>query len=83
MQIRQLPTDVLSALGNASGEIIADMRSNGNVMMQRTIDSFLSARQLLREWSQTSEQSYLNARALPFAYESNPLVSLQSEAIQS
>lgn len=83
VQIRQLPTDVLSALGNASGEIIADMRSNGNVMMQRTIDSFLSARQLLREWSQTSEQSYLNARALPFAYESNPLVSLQSEAIPS
>ena len=68
VQIRQLPADVMTALGNASGDIIAAMRSSGDEMMQRTIDSFLSARQILREWSQVSEQSYLNARALPFTY---------------
>ena len=68
VQIRQVPADVLTALGNASGDIIADMASGGDEMMKRTLDAFLSARQILREWSQVSEQSYLNARALPFAY---------------
>ncbi|MEO1519408.1 MAG: ABC transporter substrate-binding protein [Cyanobacteria bacterium J06633_2] len=68
VQVRQLPPDVLMALGNASGEVIADMRSTGDEMMQQTIDSFLSARQLLKEWSQVSEQNYLNARGLDFIY---------------
>ena len=68
VQVRQLPPDVLTALGNASGEVIADMRSNGDEMMQRAIDSFLSARQLLKAWSQVSEQNYLNARGLEFTY---------------
>ncbi|MBE7383929.1 MAG: TRAP transporter substrate-binding protein [Leptolyngbya sp. SIO1E4] len=68
VQVRQLPPDVLTALGNASGEVIAEMRSRGDEMMQRTIDSFLSARQILMDWSQVSEQSYLNARALSFVY---------------
>ncbi|MEM8808596.1 MAG: TRAP transporter substrate-binding protein [Cyanobacteria bacterium P01_G01_bin.38] len=68
VQIRQLPPDVLTVLGHASGEIIAEMLSGGDEMMQRTIDSFLSARQVLTTWSQASEQSYLNARALSFVY---------------
>ncbi len=68
VQVRQLSPDVLTALGNASGEIIAEMRSSGDEMMKRTIDSFLSARQVLMEWSQTSEQNFLNARSLNFTY---------------
>lgn len=68
IELRQLSPDVLFALGNASGDVIADMRSNGDAMMQRTIESFLSARRILRVWSQTTEQSYLTARALPFTY---------------
>lgn len=68
VQVRQLSPEVLTALGNASGEAIAEMRSAGDEMMRRTIDSFLSARQILMNWSQASEQSFLNARALPFTY---------------
>ncbi len=68
VQVRQLSPDILTALGNASGEIIAEMRSSGDEMMKRTIDSFLSARQVLMEWSQTSEQNFLNARSLGFTY---------------
>lgn len=68
VQVRQLSPDVLKALGNASGEIIAEMRSSGDKMMKRTIDSFLSARQVLMKWSQTSEQNFLNARSLEFTY---------------
>jgi TRAP-type mannitol/chloroaromatic compound transport system substrate-binding protein len=67
-QVRQLPPDVMEALGNASGQVIAQMRSSGDDLMQRTIDSFLSTRQILMQWSQVSEQSYLTARALPFTY---------------
>ena len=68
VQVHQLPTDVLIALGNASGEIIAEMHSKDDEMMRRALDSFLSARQVLTVWSQASEQSYLNARALSFVY---------------
>lgn len=68
VQVRQLSPDILAALGNASGEVIAEMRSNGDERVRQTIDSFLSARQILMRWSEVSEQSYLNARALPFVY---------------
>ncbi|MBD3887430.1 TRAP transporter substrate-binding protein [Phormidium tenue FACHB-886] len=68
VQVRQLPVDVMEALGNASGEVIAEMRSRGDNLMKRTIDSFLSTRRILMPWSQVTEQSFLTARALPFAY---------------
>ena len=63
-----LPPDVLAGLGTASGEVIAEMRAAGDNLMQRTIDSFLAARQTLMHWSQVSEQSFLSGRALPFDY---------------
>ncbi|MBD1846904.1 hypothetical protein H6F89_26555 [Cyanobacteria bacterium FACHB-63] len=66
--MRQLPSDVMEALGNASGEVIAEMRSQGDDLMKRTIDSFLSTRQILMPWSQMTEQSFLTARTLPFIY---------------
>ena len=68
VQVRQLPTDVMAGLGTASGEVIAEMRSAGDNVMQRTIDSFLAARKTLMQWSQVSEQSFLVARSLPFDY---------------
>ncbi|MEM1368053.1 MAG: TRAP transporter substrate-binding protein [Cyanobacteria bacterium P01_H01_bin.15] len=68
VQVRQLPPDVLKGLGSASGEVVAEMRSSGDELMQRTIDSFLSARQVLMRWNQVTEQSFLSARALPFTY---------------
>lgn len=68
IQVRQLPPDVMEALGNASGEVIAEMRSQGDDLMKRTVDSFLSTRQILMPWSQMTEQSFLTARTLPFAY---------------
>ncbi|MEM6840448.1 MAG: hypothetical protein AAF609_26905 [Cyanobacteria bacterium P01_C01_bin.120] len=68
VQVRQLPPDVLKGLGSASGEVVAEMRSGGDELMQRTIDSFLSARQVLMQWNQVTEQSFLSARALPFTY---------------
>jgi hypothetical protein len=59
---------VMEALGNASGEVIAEMRSRGDDLVKRTIDSFLSTRQILMPWSQVTEQSFLTARTLPFTY---------------
>jgi TRAP-type mannitol/chloroaromatic compound transport system substrate-binding protein len=68
VQVRQLPVDVMEALGSASGEVIAEMRSSGDNLMKRTIDSFLSTRRILMPWSQVTEQSFLTARTLPFVY---------------
>ncbi|KJH70041.1 TRAP transporter substrate-binding protein [Aliterella atlantica] len=68
IQVRQLPVDVMKALGSASGEVIAEMRSRADDLMKRTIDSFLFTRQILMPWSQMTEQSFLTARSLPFTY---------------
>jgi TRAP-type mannitol/chloroaromatic compound transport system substrate-binding protein len=68
VQIRQLPRDVLVALGTASGETIAEIRASGDDISKRTIDSFKNTRQVLMAWSLETEQSFLNARTLPFAY---------------
>lgn len=66
VQVRQLPQDVLMALGNASGEVIADIRASGDDITKRTVDSFQNARQTLMAWSSITEQSFLTARALHF-----------------
>jgi TRAP-type mannitol/chloroaromatic compound transport system substrate-binding protein len=68
VQLRQLPQDVLIALGNASGEVIADIRASGDDITKRTIDSFRSTRQTLMSWSGITEQSFLMSRALRFVY---------------
>jgi TRAP-type mannitol/chloroaromatic compound transport system substrate-binding protein len=68
VQVRQLPQDILIALGNASGEILADLENSGDSITQRTIQSFKSSRQLLMAWSKESDRSFLNARTLPFRY---------------
>jgi TRAP-type mannitol/chloroaromatic compound transport system substrate-binding protein len=68
VQVHQLPQDVLIALGNASGEILADLENSGDNITKRTIQSFKSARQLLMAWSKESDRSFLNARTLPFRY---------------
>ena len=58
----------MAGVGTAAGEVIAEIRAGGDNLMQRTIDSFLAARQTLMQWSQVSEQSFLSARSLPFDY---------------
>jgi TRAP-type mannitol/chloroaromatic compound transport system substrate-binding protein len=68
VQIRQLPQDVLMALGNASGEVIANVRASGDDITKRTIDSFQNARQILTAWNGITEQSFLTSRALSFDY---------------
>jgi TRAP-type mannitol/chloroaromatic compound transport system substrate-binding protein len=68
VRVRQLPKDVLIALGNASGEVISEIRASGDDISKKTIDSFRNARQSLMSWSNTTELSFLMARTLPFTY---------------
>jgi TRAP-type mannitol/chloroaromatic compound transport system substrate-binding protein len=69
VQVRQLPQEVLMALGTTSGEIIAEVRSAGDDITRRTIKSFRNARQLLMAWSDTTEKSFLSSRTLGFDYD--------------
>jgi TRAP-type mannitol/chloroaromatic compound transport system substrate-binding protein len=68
VQVRQLPQDVLMALGNASGAVIANVRASGDDITKRTINSFQDTRQILMAWSSITEQSFLTSRALGFDY---------------
>jgi TRAP-type mannitol/chloroaromatic compound transport system substrate-binding protein len=68
-QVRQLPQEVLMALGTASGEIIAEVRSSADDITRRTIESFRNARQVLMAWSNATEKSFLSSRTLSFDYD--------------
>jgi TRAP-type mannitol/chloroaromatic compound transport system substrate-binding protein len=68
VEFRRFPDDVLEGFGKASGEVIAELRDGSDDLTQRIIDSFLSHRQQLMDWSSYGEFAYMQARTLPFKY---------------
>ena len=68
VDFREFPEDVLKGFGQASGEIIAEMRDSGDEITKKIATSFLEQRQKLADWSRYGERAYMNARALDFAY---------------
>lgn len=64
VRVRQLPQDVLMALGKATEEVIAEVRASGDSVTRRTIDSFQNARRTLMAWTTITEQSFLIGRNL-------------------
>jgi TRAP-type mannitol/chloroaromatic compound transport system substrate-binding protein len=70
VQLRKYPDDVLEGLGQASGEVVAEMRDGGDEMTRKIADSFLEWRERLMGWTAISEYGFLQARALPFNYPS-------------
>ncbi|MBZ0154207.1 MAG: ABC transporter substrate-binding protein, partial [Planctomycetes bacterium] len=60
VQLRRFPNDVLTAYGNASGEVIAEMRDSGDEITKRIVESFLKVRREQMGWSRIGEQEYMN-----------------------
>ena len=67
VQLRQMPNDVLSAIGEKSGEVVADV-GNVDAIGKKIYESFITFRKNSIAWSKVSEQAYTNARLLPFNY---------------
>ncbi len=67
VQLRQFSDDVLNAIGEASGQVVAEAAA-GDAMTRKVYDSFLAFRKKAIAWSRLSDQAYWNARLLPFKY---------------
>lgn len=67
VQLRQMPDDVLTALGNASGDVVAEVGQIDEIG-KKVYESFMNFRKTAIAWSKVSDQAYMNARLLPFKY---------------
>ena len=68
VELKRFSNDVLEAWGNASGEVIQELRDAGDDITKRTVESFLQARRELMTWSRIGEQAFMNARLLNYKY---------------
>lgn len=68
VQLRQLPRDILIACGNASNEVLQELRDGPDRMTRRIIDSYLEFRTAVMPWTRVGEQAFMTARQLPFPH---------------
>ncbi len=67
IQIRKFDDTILQSLGKITGEVLAEA-SRKDDLTRRVYDSFMKFRTSAVQWSEVSERSYLNARALKFPF---------------
>jgi TRAP-type mannitol/chloroaromatic compound transport system substrate-binding protein len=67
VQLRRMPTDLLNAIGEQSGQVIAEVGAEGGIS-KRVYDSFIAFRRNAIAWTRISEQAFADARLLPFTY---------------
>lgn len=68
VKLRELPESVLVAIGNAAGEVIAEIRDHDDELVRRTVESFLAYRATVVPYRRYSDNGVMNARYLDFDY---------------
>ena len=68
VQLRQMPRDVLLAIGEESGKLMEETIEGGDAITKKIGRSFLKARSEALAWTRIADQAYTNARLLPFRY---------------
>lgn len=68
VQVRTLPEDVMVALGNAAGEVIAELREDGDPLVKRIVESFIAYRGLMTGYMPYADNGIMNARQLDYSY---------------
>lgn len=68
VQVKKLPDDVIVAMGNAAGEVIADLRGDEDELVRRITESFLAYRNSIAEYMVYADNGQMNARALDYNY---------------
>jgi TRAP-type mannitol/chloroaromatic compound transport system substrate-binding protein len=69
--VKPLPEDVLIACGEKSNEVLNEIHAadrSPDRIVRRIIEDFLSFRRDVMPWTRVGEQSFLNARRLPFEF---------------
>ncbi len=68
VQVRKLPDDVIVAMGNAAGQVIAELREHSDELVRRIVASFLKYRASIAEYNVYAENGLMNARAMNYRY---------------
>jgi TRAP-type mannitol/chloroaromatic compound transport system substrate-binding protein len=68
VKVTQLPDDVIIAMGNAAGEVIADLREDSDELVRRIVESYLAYRKLISAYMVFADNGQMNARALAYQY---------------
>ncbi|NRG17445.1 TRAP transporter substrate-binding protein [Rhizobiales bacterium] len=68
VQVKKLPDDVIVAMGNAAGEVIADLRADEDELVRRITESFLAYRNSIADYMVYADNGQMNARALDYNY---------------
>ena len=69
VQMRQLPDEVMNALGQRAGEVCSSIASEDSIS-QELFSHIVEFRSSILSWTNTSEREYMRVRSLPFAYPS-------------
>ena len=62
VQVLELPADVVTAMGDAAGEVIAELRENDDELVVRIVESFLGYRDSVGGYKRYADNGQMNAR---------------------
>ena len=68
VQVRKLPDEVIVAMGNAAGEVMAELREDGDELTRRIVESFLAYRASIARYMVYADNGQMNARAMDYRY---------------
>ena len=68
VKIERFSNSIMKVIGEKSGEVISALGTGGDNTTRRVYDSFQKFRSKSLSWSNLGEQSFWNARILPFKY---------------
>ena len=68
VQVREAPSDVLIACGNAAGEIIAELRQDNDALVKKIADAYVKFRADAIENAKYTEAAMMQARLLPYKF---------------
>ena len=67
VQMRQMPDDVMNALGQRAGEVVQEIASK-DATSSELFSHIVKFRSSIIRWTGVSEKEYLRARNFPFSY---------------
>jgi len=68
VMVRELPHDVIIAMGNAAGEVIAELREDSDELVKRITESFLEYRALTAGYMPYADSGQMIARGYDYTY---------------
>lgn len=66
--VKELPRDVIIAMGNAAGEVINELKENDDELVRKIVDSYLAYRALMMSYMPYADAGQFQARELPYTY---------------